>query len=229
MAGFPLCCPFRGSLLTGRYPHHCIPGHEFPLPDGQPTIAHVFKEHGYRTAYFGKWHCDGWKERDGRAAFHTVPRERRGGFDLWLGYDNNNSPWDSWIHGHTEDGTEVRHERLPNYETDALTDRLIAWIREQARRMREGRGAPFFAVLSVQPPHDPYVAPPDWMARHTPGAVRLRANVPPVGWVETRARRSLAGYYAQIENLDWNLGRVRDVLAAEGLLDNTHLVFFSDH
>ena len=29
VSGFPLCCPFRGSLLTGRYPQQCVPGHEF--------------------------------------------------------------------------------------------------------------------------------------------------------------------------------------------------------
>ena len=80
VAGFPLCCPFRGSLLTGLYPHKCIPGHEYPLPDGQLTIADVFRDNGYHTAYFGKWHCDGHHERDGRAAMHTVPRGRRGGF-----------------------------------------------------------------------------------------------------------------------------------------------------
>jgi len=43
VSGFPLCCPFRGSLLAGRYPHHCVPGHEYPLPDGQPTIAQPFR------------------------------------------------------------------------------------------------------------------------------------------------------------------------------------------
>src|SRR5574340_842919 len=39
VSGMPLCCPFRGSLVAGRYPHHCVPGHEYPLPDGQQTIA----------------------------------------------------------------------------------------------------------------------------------------------------------------------------------------------
>src|SRR3954467_8148693 len=66
---FPLCCPFRGSLLTSRYPNQCVPGHEYPLPAGQPTIADVFNSNGYDTAYFGKWHLGGFHEANGRAAF----------------------------------------------------------------------------------------------------------------------------------------------------------------
>ncbi|CAA9560458.1 MAG: Choline-sulfatase [uncultured Thermomicrobiales bacterium] len=225
--GTPLCSPCRGSLLTGRYPHRCVPGHEFPLPAGQPTIATAFRAAGYRTAYFGKWHLDGWHERDGRAALHIVPPDRRGDFDDWLGYENNNRQWDCWVHGGA--GDDASHERLPGYETDALTDRLIAWLRARGRAAGGGDDRPFFAALSVQPPHDPYVAPAEWMARHTPGAIRLRPNVPEVPWVVERARRDLAGYYAMIENLDWNLGRIRDALAELGLADDTQIVFFSDH
>lgn len=227
VAGTPLCCPYRGSLLTGRYPHQCVPGHEYPLPDGQPTIAAPFNEAGYHTAYFGKWHLDGWHERDGRGALHLVPPERRGGFDAWTGYENNNSQWDSWVHGGTGEG--AFHYRLPGYETDALTDLFLAYLAERGRERDVGAGRPFFAVLSVQPPHDPYVAPAEWMARHTPGTVRLRPNVPDVPWVVERARRELAGYYAAIENLDWNLGRIRAALDRAGLAGDTHLLFFSDH
>src|SRR5437764_6348001 len=68
LSGFPLCCPFRGSMLTSRYPHECVPGHEYPLPTGQPTIADVFNANGYNTAYFGKWHLGGFHESNGRAA-----------------------------------------------------------------------------------------------------------------------------------------------------------------
>ncbi|MDW7656428.1 MAG: sulfatase [Bacillota bacterium] len=220
--GFPLCCPFRGSLLTGLYPHQCVPGHEYPLDPNQPTIAHVFKDAGYKTAYFGKWHLDGFHESEGRAALHTVPPARRGGFDTWLGYENNNSQWDCRVHGNTGSG-ETRF-RLPGYETDELTSLLIQYLME-----REDDGDPFFTVLSVQPPHDPYVAPADWMGRHHPAEIRLRPNVPAVKAVDAIARRDLAGYYAQIENLDWNLGRLQQVLETTGLINRTRIIFFSDH
>jgi arylsulfatase A-like enzyme len=227
VSGYPLCCPFRGSLLTSRYPHACVPGHEDPLPPDMPTVADVFNDHGFDTAYFGKWHLAGFKERKGRAAMHITDPDRRGGFDTWVGYDNNNSQWDCWVHGGEGDG--AFHDRLPGYETDSLTDLLIDYIREQGHARNNGGGRPFFAVLSVQPPHNPYVAPARWMAPHTPGRVALRPNVPPVGWVQERARRELAGYYAQIENLDWNVGRVRQALVDAGLDLDTNLIFFSDH
>jgi arylsulfatase A-like enzyme len=222
VAGAPLCSPFRGSLITGRYPHHALPGHQYPLPDGQPTIGQAFQEAGYKTAYFGKWHLDGFKEESGkRAAMHIVPPQRRGGFDTWVGYENNNSQWDSWVHG--GEGEDAFHFRLAGYEPDALADLFIQYLREDKTER------PFFAVLSVQTPHNPYVAPPEWMERHTPGEIIYRANVPQIDWVRQRAGRDLAGYYAMIENLDWNLGRVRSALDELNLAHKTHILFFSDH
>jgi arylsulfatase A-like enzyme len=224
VAGFPLCCPFRGSLLTSRYPHECIPCHEYPMPHDQSTVAHAFKAGGYRTSYFGKWHVDGFNETiENRGAMHIVPPERRGGFDEWLGYENNNAQWDSWVHG--GEGESAVHYRLPGYETDALTDIFVKHLTEQSQEPDK----PFFSVLSVQPPHNPYVAPAEWMAQHTPAGVELRPNVPHVPRVENKARRGLAGYYAQIENLDWNIGRIRTALAETGLAENTYIIYMSDH
>src|SRR5699024_11422954 len=58
---------------------------------GVQTCALPIYDAGYHTAYFGKWHLDGFNEAEGRAAMHIVPPERRGGFQTWVGYENNNS------------------------------------------------------------------------------------------------------------------------------------------
>jgi arylsulfatase A-like enzyme len=144
-----------------------------------------------------------------------------------VGYENNNSQWDCWVHG--GQGEAAFQYRLPGYETDCLADLLIDYIREKGREKAQGTLRPFFAVLSVQPPHDPYLAPAEYMQRHNPARLQLRPNVPPIERIQAQARRELAGAYAQIENLDWNVGRVRTALAEAGLDLDTHLLFFSDH
>jgi arylsulfatase A-like enzyme len=175
---------------------------------------------------------------------HIVPPERRGGFATWVGYENNNSQWDSWVHG--GEGKDAYHYRLPGYETDALTDLFIRHLHERAadKDAATGKAKPFFAVLSVEPPHDPYQAPAEFMAHYNAEQMELRpnvplhANLPPAGAAEVLgarrsiaeiARQELAGYYAQIENWDWNIGRTVDALAEQGLLGDTHILIFADH
>ena len=219
VSGWPLCCPYRGSLMTSRYCHEAVPGHERPLDPSLPTVATAFRDAGFHTAWFGKWHLDGHRERDGRAALHTVPRERRGGFDRWLGYENNNSQIDVRLHGHDDDGREVPHFKLDGHETGGMTGLFL----DHLRRRRDDGGR-FFAVLSLQPPHDPYVAPIEFARRHNPATVQLRPNVPPIAWVEERARSDLAGYHAMIEDIDRHLGRILEAVG-----DDTAVIFFSDH
>ncbi len=220
VAGAPWCTPFRGSLLTGLYPHqHGCTRTPSPLDPSIPTLAAPFKAAGYHTAYIGKWHLDGSNSP------HYIDPDRRGGFDHWIGYENNNAQYRCYVHG---SGCETPW-RLDGYETDALTDLFIQHLDEHVRRQDEGEYQPFFAVLSVQPPHDPYVAPEEWAFRHTPADVQLRPNVPAVPWCENQARFDLAGYHAMIENLDWNLGRMREALRQLDVDEDTIICFFSDH
>ena len=188
-------------------------------------MAHAFNDAGYRTGYFGKWHVDGQENRaeDVRPAFHHVRRERRGGFDTWIGYENNNAQFDCWVHGHDRSGDEVDLYRLGGYETDKLTDLLLDDLDGQDSTK------PFFSVLAFQPPHSPYVAPQEYLDRYDPADVQLRANVPPVDRVTEQSRESLTGYYGMIENLDWNLGRVLDKVEKLGLAHSTYVIYFSDH
>ncbi len=221
VGGFPLCCPFRGSMLTSVYPHQCVPGHEFMLPPEMPTVATAFKAEGYHTAYIGKWHLDGFHEQEGRAAFHIVPPERRGDFDYWVGYENNNSQYDSWVHG--GEGENAFHYRLDGYETDKLTDLLIEYIENR------DEDSPFFAVLSVQPPHDPYTAPAEYKSKFNPQDITLRPNIAHVKRVEKTARQELSGAYAMVENMDANVGRIIEVLRKKGIDLDTNILYFSDH
>ena len=228
VSGFPLCCPFRGSLLASRYPHHCVPGNNYGLPLEQQTIVTPLKQAGYQTAWIGKWHLDGFEEREGRPAkTHIITPERRRGFDYWAAYENNNSQYDCWVHGGA--GKDAFQYRLPGYESDELTNLLIRYIGDRAAEAKNGRMKPFFAALSIQPPHDPYIAPPEFAARYNGSRLKLRPNVPPVASVQEAARREMAGYYAMIENWDWNIGRIRAALDKAGFAFNTHLVIFSDH
>ena len=219
-SGFPLCCPARGSILTGLYPNKCTPGHDMGLPPDQKTIAHVMKESGYKTAYFGKWHLDaeGNEEKllPKRGVFHLIPPERRGGFETFRGYQINNEPWDCYVNDESDN-----MQRLQGFETDALTDLLINYM--------EDASDPFFAVLSVFSPHNPYLAPEEYLRDKNPARIELRKNVPDVEWVQQQARRELPGYYAAIENMDYNVGKIIKALDRAGIADNTYIVFFSDH
>ena len=222
VAGSPLCCPFRGSLISGRYPHEAVAGHQYQLPPEMPTVANAFNDQGYDTAYFGKWHLDGFDERMAEVGGHIVPPERRGGFRNWCAYQNNMSQYDGWIHG--GEGNTALHRQMSGYETDALTDLFIERLRDNANSDQ-----PFFSVLSIQPPHQPYNPPQEWSRGYPPESIKLRPNVPPYPELQEAVRKDLSGYYGMIENLDWNIGRIREALDKRGLSENTHIVYFSDH
>ena len=130
-------------------------------------MATAFAVAGYHTAYVGKWHLDGTNDLD-----HYVPPERRGGFRYWMGNEASNNQHEHWVYG---TGRE-RPWRLQGYVTDAFSDLLIEHLRDHVGGDGE-EYQPFFAVLSVQPPHGPTVTPtnPPYAANSLPrGAGRKR-------------------------------------------------------
>jgi len=57
VSGYPLCCPFRGSMLTSRYAHnHSVKLHQDRLNPSFETVTDVFNQNDYETIYLGKWH-----------------------------------------------------------------------------------------------------------------------------------------------------------------------------
>lgn len=210
--------PFaRAALLTGvRSPENGVRDYYDPLPRNAKTVAHVLRERGYTTAFFGKWHLAA-RDREaplvGEAHAKTiVPPDARGGFDCWEGFEGGfllNTPW---LHG-----TQLTEPTaFPGYQSDVVCERARAWAT---------RPGPWFCVVSLEPPHPPYDAPSAGISPRPMTDVVLAPNVPRGGDVEARTRRELAGYYAHIEATDRAIGRLLNGVPR----DNSVVVFTSVH
>ncbi len=79
---FPLCCPWRASLLTGKYPHsHGLVANHYPVPLDQVFLPQILRDSGYRTGYIGKWHLNGGLKHD-----PVPPGRERLGFEHFIGF-----------------------------------------------------------------------------------------------------------------------------------------------
>lgn len=196
--------PFaRAALLTGvPSPENGVCDYFDPLPDGARTVAHALRERGYGTAFFGKWHL-ARRSREvplvGEAhARLIVPEAERGGFEVWDGFEGGFQLNDPWLHGYRS----AVPEQVRGYQSEVVCRRAAEFIAGQP-----AGGRPWFAVVSLEPPHPPYDAPADGIPARDGAQLKLPGNVPRGGDVEARARRELAGYHAHIEATDRAIGR----------------------
>lgn len=208
----PVCLPARLTLQTGRYASQfdCF-NNGGEMPPGTRTLGHRFRDVGYRTAYIGKWHL---------CHQEPVPVERRDGYDFWLGANVLEFTSDAYrTMMYDKDNKEIH---LPGYRVDALTDAAIRYI-------DSNKDSPFFMFLSFLEPHfqntrDDYPAPTGYEERY------LDNWMPPdLQTLGGTAARHLPGYYGMVKRLDEALGRMLDALKSLKLLDNTIVLFTTDH
>ncbi len=226
----PVCMPFRGGLVTGQYGHvHGLRVHGDLLRPDRRTVAHAYREAGYRTSYVGKLHLASTNSHWTTGEEFWVHPAMRAGFEDFFGFDISNHYYNT----HYCTGGTCKGIRIEGHQTDGLTDLALRYLSETAFPS-EG---PWFHVLSYEAPHPgagngrnaymPFPSPPEYEARFDPRDLQLRGNVPDPQ--DDELRRKTAGYYAMIAQLDHNVGRVLDLLEQAGQKDNTLVVFFSDH
>ncbi|MBI3697929.1 MAG: sulfatase [Acidobacteria bacterium] len=212
VANCPVCTPARSILLTGRFAHSTgTPVNDVPLPDAEVTIAELLKPHGYRTGFIGKWHLEGGKRQPG----FVPPGPRRQGFDYWAATICDHDYFRS--HYFRDDPTPIPIER---YDALEYADRAIEFLSLDRRR-------PFCLYVAWGPPHNPYVAPPEFMRMYDPAQLTMRPN-----WrdgVQLGSRRDLAGYYAAMTCIDGEAGRILEALERNGQRQNTIVLVTSDH
>ncbi len=218
VAGVPICCPARASLITGQYPlTHGVYINDVPLKPRATTLGEALRNHGYKTGYIGKWHLYGSPggQYERRLAF--IPPEARMGFDYWkvceCTHDYNRSLYYA--------GDDPTPRYWPGYDAIAQTDDAIGFIANHA-----DKPDPYALVLSWGPPHFPYAAPAAYTDRYKDRPIRLRPNVPPAD--RDRAIAELRGYYAAIAALDDCFERLLHAVEAHDP-DNTIVLFIADH
>jgi arylsulfatase A-like enzyme len=199
-------------MQTGLYPTRSgIYRNHLPLPASTPTLAHHFGAAGYHTGYIGKWHL---ADRD------PVPEGQRGGYQSWLAanlLEFCSDAYETVLYDEQE-----RAVRLPGYRADALGDAAIRFLDAHQTE-------PFFLFLSFLEPHhqnhrDDYPAPDGYAERYTG-----RWTPPDLAALVGSAPEHLGGYWGMIRRLDEVLGRFQDALKSLGLLEDTILVFTTDH
>ncbi len=207
----PTCSPTRAALMTGRHPMrngitHTILERERMTLDAV-TLPQVLKRSGYASGIFGKWHLgDEEPYQPHKRGFGEAFIHGAGGIGQAYQCSCADAPGNKYFN------PTIRHNgsfvRTSGFCTDIFFAAALGWI-EQVKQ----NGAPFFAYITTNAPHGPFIAPPKNTKRFTD-----------LGFNE-----KTAGFYGMIENIDENVGRLMGKLDQWKLFDNTLVIFMSDN
>ncbi len=272
----PMCVPSRYSLTTGLYPSQVgVRNNTQAIHDDDdmpvPTLFERFQRAGYHTIGCGKTH---WYVRPDTARGIRAPRLSRRGFDVRAmarqrgGYEiepeavcfsDAHPDEQAWLReysrttGHGGEGAAGYAGQTAPWRGEQMREHWLATqaiesIRAAHARCVAGDGAPWFCYVSLDAPHAPLLAPPEFEAlydvdsleepggsadgmddhfpalAHTREAYDVWAGKPP-----TERRRTLLRYYALCSYIDAMFGRVLTFLEETGALEQTVVVFLSDH
>ena len=252
-----ICSPTRASLMTGLLPHshgvtecfHYLPPGQGDLRRDKPHWAQRLSDIGYRTGYFGKWHVErdnkledfGWQVNGSASSklFQEHAKEILGDkprsykqllsreTDRPAGYNND------LFYSVTDRPSEQRDVGV----TASLAQKFLKDVADQSQ--------PWCCFVSTQDPHDPFIASKETFELYDKDSLPLPVSTdddlagrPNVyrklsrafsNLTDSEKREAAACYYAIISEVDKEYGRLIDMVVESGQLENTIIIFTSDH
>lgn len=203
----PMCTPTRGQLMSGmdamRNLALEVNSSRSMLRSDLKIMPQYFKDAGYATGMFGKWHLgDSYPFAPRFRGFDEVLRHRHWGITSSADY------WDNTYFNPVLEHNGV-DELYKGYCTDIFFDAAMEWMADC-----QDRDTPFFVYLPTNTPHVP-----DQVAKQYTNAYRGKY----------KGKKIPSKYYGMIANIDENMGKLESFLQKRGLKQDTIVIFLSDN
>jgi len=229
-----VCAPSRQMINTGRNLH--MTGFS-PKSNktSHPLMGETFREAGYETFITGKWHVgnDALKR-----SFNIGRAVHEGG----MAPISKGGQWKPWL---TDFGENIKwaKKQKSQHTSEAFADAAINYIETKADR----NDNPFMMYVAFTAPHDPRQSPQSYVDKYPSESMTLPVNFVPMPEIdagdynirdealmtfprtEKQTKEFIGEYYAMIEHLDHQIGRILDTLESSKYADNTYIIFTSDH
>lgn len=241
----PICVPARASFATGRYVHQIGFWDNADGYDGSvPSWHHALRDAGHEVASIGKLHFRGQPGDDHGFCEEIIPMHINGAGDLRGLIRERNMPVRNF-------GAMMAGLAGPGESTYTHYDRDIAskaqiWLAEHAAKPTD---KPWVLFVSMVAPHFPLTAPPEWFYHYAdmdlpmPKLYALESrphhpfadeNARVLDWdthfhTPNDVRRAIAGYSGLVSYMDEGVGRILGELERSGLVENTLVIYTSDH